>query len=85
MITKDRAIALHPGTWLYAVSRGKVIRARVNGKCQIWKTRPTVFKLPMKYGLKECFYITPAENASEWHIKKEDCLVVINDNKFARN
>lgn len=46
-------------------SRGKPVRCRVNGKCQTWKTRPGEFRLPVKYGLKECFYITP-DNAKEW-------------------
>ena len=41
------------------------VRCRVNGKCKTWKTKLTDFKLPVKYGLKECFYITP-ENGAEW-------------------
>lgn len=43
------------------------VRCRVNGKCKIWKTRPKDFRLPVKHGLKDCFYITP-ENAKEWTI-----------------
>jgi len=45
---------------------GTPLRCRVNGKCKTWKTRPNDFRLPVKYGLKECFYITP-ENAREWN------------------
>lgn len=44
---------------------GTPLRSRVNGKCKTWKTRPGEFRLPMKHGLKECFYITE-KNADEW-------------------
>ena len=44
---------------------GSPARCRVNGKCKTWKTRPDEFRLPVKYGLRECFYITQ-NNASEW-------------------
>ena len=43
------------------------VRARRNGKTQTWKTRPAEFKIPVKYGLKECFYITQ-DNCHEWTI-----------------
>lgn len=46
-------------------SRGNPVRCRVNGKVQLWVTRPGEFKIPVKYGLYTCFYITH-ENASEW-------------------
>lgn len=41
------------------------VRCRANGKVKLWKTRPTEFRLPVKYGLRECFYITP-HNAHDW-------------------
>jgi hypothetical protein len=44
------------------------LRCRQNGKIQVWKTRPEEFKVPVKYGLKEWFYITN-DNAEEWRIK----------------
>lgn len=44
---------------------GSAVRCRANGKCKTWKTRPDDFRLPVKYGLKECFYITP-RNAADW-------------------
>jgi len=44
---------------------GSPLRARVNGACKVWKTRPADFRLPMKYGLRECFYIDQ-DNAHEW-------------------
>jgi len=46
-------------------SDGTAVRCRVNGTCKTWKTRPDDFRLPVKYGLKECFYITP-DNAGDW-------------------
>lgn len=45
---------------------GTPLRARVNGACKVWKTRPTEFRLPMKHGFKECFYIDH-DNADEWY------------------
>ena len=41
------------------------LRCRSNGACKTWKTRPNDFRLPVKYGLKQCFYITPS-NADQW-------------------
>jgi hypothetical protein len=32
-------------------SSGAAKRWRVNGKVQLWKTRPTDFRVPLKYGL----------------------------------
>lgn len=31
---------------------------RVNGKPKVWKTRPDEVRVPMVYGLRDCFYIT---------------------------
>ena len=46
-------------------SDGSPVRCRVNGACKVWKTRPDEFRLPVKHGLRNCFYITQ-DNASEW-------------------
>ena len=46
---------------------GSPIRARRSGKTQVWKTRPDDFKQPVKYGLKQSFYITPG-NIGDWVI-----------------
>ena len=43
----------------------KPIRCRAMGKCQVWKTRPNDFKLPVKHGMYNSFYITQ-DNAHEW-------------------
>jgi len=46
---------------------GSALRVRASGKCQTWKTRPNAFKLPVKYGLYNSFYITE-ENADQWKV-----------------
>lgn len=46
-------------------SKGNSIRCRVNGKLKLWSSRPWDFRLPVKYGLRDCFYITP-DNGKEW-------------------
>jgi hypothetical protein len=46
---------------------GTPLRARLNGKVKLWKTRPEEFRIPVKYGLKQCFYITQ-DNINEWEI-----------------
>lgn len=70
MITRQQAIDLNYRHELWHVSLknadGTPVRCRVNGVCKTWKTRPTEFRLPVKYGLKECFYITE-DNAHEWY------------------
>ena len=39
---------------------GKIYAWRANGACQIWKTRPEDFRLPVKYGIRSYDAITPA-------------------------
>jgi hypothetical protein len=46
---------------------GSPARCRKTGKLQTWKTRPDQFRQPVKYGLKESFYLTP-ENAQDWAV-----------------
>lgn len=78
MITKDDAVtAGNTGKTLYHMTlRGsdkKPTRCRVNGRCKTWKTRPTEFQLPVKHGLRDCFYITPA-NADNWALTEEEAM-----------
>jgi len=64
MMTLSREVVdtLRPGQILLHTvitnADGTPLRARVNGRTQLWKTRPQDFKVPMKYGLRHCFYIT---------------------------
>lgn len=46
---------------------GSPMRCRASGKVQTWKTRPNEFKLPVKYGLYNSFYITQ-DNAEQWNV-----------------
>lgn len=39
---------------------------RENGMIKTWKRDPQRFQLPIKYGLKECWYLTP-DNAADFH------------------
>lgn len=61
MITKQIAMSATYRQEFYHVALknadGTPIRCRVNGKCKTWKTWPDEFRLPVKYGLKSCFYI----------------------------
>lgn len=59
MVTKEQAMA---ATWWHGNfytrgNNGKICKVRVNGACKTWKTRPNEFRLPVKYGLRECLYI----------------------------
>lgn len=69
MVTKEIAVAASYREEFHHVSEKNAddtpMRCRVNGKCKTWKTRPADFCLPVKYGLRQCFYITP-ENADQW-------------------
>jgi len=69
MITKEQAVSSQYRHEFHHVTEknadGTAVRCRVNGQCKTWKTRPEEFRLPVKYGLKQCFYIDQ-NNANEW-------------------
>ena len=68
MVTKKQAMTaqnFEHTSWKN--SDGTPLRCRANGQCKTWKTRPKEFRLPVKYGLKDCFYITH-NNAHEWNV-----------------
>lgn len=48
---------------------GSPLRVRANGKCQTWKTRPTEFRLPVKYGLYDYDEINE-RNCQNWEVAK---------------
>ena len=54
---------------------GKVYRWRRNGKTKTWKTRPTEFRIPVKYGLYDYGYIDHS-NAYLFHVS-EDCENIV--------
>ena len=45
-------------------SKVSIVKVRVSGKCQTWKTRPDEFRLPVKHGLYE--------NGAVTHLNKDD-------------
>lgn len=67
----DVAKELTPGNMLYHASetdsRGFPKKARVNGKPKTWVREPDRVQIPMKYGLKLCFYVTE-ETIGNWLI-----------------
>jgi hypothetical protein len=73
MITKEQAMALGYRDTIYHLQLKTAdkspMRARVNGKCQTWKGRPDEFKLPMKHGFYDCFYLTH-ENNRNWSVEE---------------
>jgi len=75
MITKEQLIKLAGNGILYAGhvkdSKGNPAKARLNGKIKLWKTRPDDFSQPMKYGIKQCFYLEPG-NVHKWFITEEE-------------
>lgn len=81
MITKQQAINLKHRQELHYTGKQecarmvglkggiieKIVRVRVSGKCQTWKTRPDKFRVPVKYGLYENGEITH-RNAIDFHL-----------------
>lgn len=58
---------------IYQNADGTPLRARVNGKLRTWKRRPDHYELPVKHGLRTCFYITP-ESAPYWFVSEEGAI-----------
>jgi hypothetical protein len=71
MVTKEMAMNARSRQVFHHVTAknadGSPLRARVNGKCKTWITRPREFSMPMKHGLYTCFYITQ-DNADQWSV-----------------
>jgi len=68
MVTKEQAMTF--GIFYHVRQRnadGTDLRVRRNGKTQTWKTRPGDFRVPVKYGLKECLYIDQ-DTAHNWSV-----------------
>lgn len=71
MVTKDEAMVASNFTFKIQnpnhKAYGQLRNCRRSGKTQIWKTRPNDFKVPVKYGLYESFYITQ-DNADQFTV-----------------
>ena len=68
MITKQIAITARHFEHKTAKNKdGTPLRCRAMGQCKVWKTRPDDFKLPVKYGMYNSFYIDNS-NANDWNV-----------------
>jgi hypothetical protein len=45
---------------------GKVRDAKVNGAVKLWKTRPNDVRMPLKYGLREYFFVQFEDGIQTW-------------------
>lgn len=72
MVTKAQALTANNFHYEHptAKCKAKVYNCRRNGKTKTWKTRPNEFKVPIKYGLYTCGYITH-DNAHNFHVADE--------------
>lgn len=75
MITKEIALTLRHGQILHHKTLKNAdkmpMRVRVTGKVKTWKTRPDHFRIPVKYGLKTCWYVENTyelNNSGEWEV-----------------
>jgi hypothetical protein len=50
------------------------IRARVSGKCKLWKRSPERFQVPIKHGLYDSGYITETNN-HDWCLTEDDAML----------
>lgn len=73
-MTFDEAKQLRQGQIIYHVSLKNAdksaLRARVNGQVKLWKTRPNEIQVPMKHGLRDCFYLTQ-DNLKDWSLNEK--------------
>lgn len=71
MVTFEQAQTASRFTFVVDNPRNKHCGERRNcrrtGKTQTWKTKPGHFKIPVKFGLYESFYITH-ENAADFEV-----------------
>ena len=78
MITRQQAISESEFHYMQCTrsigKRGRVIEFTVNyrrnGGTKLWKTRPDEFRVPVKYGIRDCAYVTHL-NQNNFHIKSE--------------
>lgn len=63
-VTARSAYRFYHRTLKYTKSNAP-IEVRRNGATKYWKREPLKFRIPVKYGLRDCFYIDNT-NASDW-------------------
>jgi hypothetical protein len=71
MVTKEDLERMHGTGTLYHMtktdSKNHPLIVRLNGRIQVWVTRPNEFRQPVKYGLYEYFNITH-DSAYSWRL-----------------
>ena len=68
MITKAQAMTANNFEMLHYKNADLTqVRWRRNGKTKLWKTRPTHFRIPVKYGLYDYGYIDH-DNADQFKV-----------------
>lgn len=72
MITKDEALVEDNFHTNSKRPDGTCYNWRRNGQTKVWKTKPSTFRIPVKYGLYNYGYITPS-NAHEFHLPTDAC------------
>lgn len=71
MITKEQALTLKHGQFVYFTVPMGIARWRITGKVQTWKTRPEEFCVPIKYGLFTHGHLTQ-ENARHYYMTEAE-------------
>ncbi len=73
MITYEDALTTREFWHMFATNAdGTPVRCRRNGATKTWKREPGKFRIPVKYGLKNCFYVNfesslaHGKNNHEW-------------------
>lgn len=75
MITKSQAESISYRDEIYSLkssdSRGFPHRVRVNGKLKTWKRDTERWELPVKFGLRDAFTLSPY-NAADFTLDREE-------------
>lgn len=75
MITKSQAESISYRDEIYSLkssdSRGFPHRIRVNGKLKTWKRDVERWELPVKFGLRDAFTLSPY-NAADFTLDREE-------------
>jgi len=53
--------------------KGEPSKVRVNGKVKLWKRNPNRIQVPLKYGLRDCFYLTE-DNLNNFFLTMEEAI-----------
>ncbi|NJL54617.1 hypothetical protein HC928_05040 [bacterium] len=84
-LTRDNVELFSVGTWLYSADRtmanGKSpFRVRINGHSYTWKARPHEYKLPVKFGMRACFYLTH-DSPERWYTDEQEAITARSESR----